>query len=86
LFDVCLDNADDTDLPHPVSDNEGMEEVEIEDEELWRRMRFEREMFLQQQKVCTNFFNRQGHENTVSHLRKFTCLQKYPPYSKTGSS
>lgn len=40
---------DDGELHHQDSDNEGVEEVEIEDEELWRRMRHEREMFLQQQ-------------------------------------
>lgn len=46
-----INNADDRDLPRQDSDNEGMEDVEIEDEELWRRMRYEREMFLQQQKM-----------------------------------
>ncbi|XP_021936176.1 claspin isoform X3 [Zootermopsis nevadensis] len=42
-------NVDDGELHHQDSDNEGVEEVEIEDEELWRRMRHEREIFLQQQ-------------------------------------
>jgi hypothetical protein len=60
-----------------------VEDVEIEDEELWRRMRYEREMFLQQQKVCTNFINSQGSEKTISNPRKFPFLRKYPPYSKT---
>jgi hypothetical protein len=46
--------VDDSDLPRQDSD-EDAEEIENEDEELWRRMRHEREMFLQQQKVCTDF-------------------------------
>jgi hypothetical protein len=45
--------VDGSDLHHQDSDNEDVEEVENEDEELWRRMRHEREMFLEQQ-VCTN--------------------------------
>ena len=51
LFGMCLDNVDDSELPHHDSDSEGVDEVENEDEELWRRMRHQREMFLQQQKV-----------------------------------
>ncbi|XP_033606805.1 claspin isoform X3 [Cryptotermes secundus] len=46
-----INNTDDRDLPRQDSDNEGLEEVEMEDEELWRRMRYEREIFLQQQKM-----------------------------------
>lgn len=83
LFDISSDNADDRDLPRQDSDNEGVEEVEVEDEELWRRMRYEREIFLQQQKVFTNFRNSQGPENTISHPRKFSFVQKYTLYSKT---
>jgi len=48
---MCSDNVDDSELPHHNSDSEGADEVENENEELWRRMRHEREMFLQQQKV-----------------------------------
>jgi hypothetical protein len=59
LFGVRSDNADDADLPHLVSDSESAEEVETEYEELWRRKRHEREMFLQQHKVCTDFTDRQ---------------------------
>jgi hypothetical protein len=72
LFRACSDNVDDTDLPHQVSDNESTEEGEIEDEELWRRMRYEREIFLQQHKVRTNFINTQVQENAISHTRKIT--------------
>lgn len=60
LFGISSDNADDRDLPRQDSDNEGVEEVEMEDEELWRRMRYEREIVLQQQKVCTNFIKSRG--------------------------
>jgi hypothetical protein len=70
LFGVCSDNADDADLPRQVSDSESAAEDETEDE-LWRRKRYEREMFLQQHKVCTNFINRQDQENAISHTRKF---------------
>lgn len=52
MFGVCSDNVEDSDLFRQESDNECMEEAENEDEELWRRMRHEREMFRQQQ-VCT---------------------------------
>lgn len=83
LFDISSDNTDDRDLPLHDSDNEGVEEVEMEDEELWRRMRYEREIFLQQQKVCTNFINGQGLEDTISHPRKISFVQKYTLYSKT---
>jgi hypothetical protein len=48
---MCSDNVDDSELPHHNSDSEVGDEVENEDEELWRRMRHEREMVLQQQKV-----------------------------------
>jgi hypothetical protein len=51
LFVVCSDNVDDSELPHHDSDSEGVDEAENEDEELWRRIRHEREIFLQQQKV-----------------------------------
>lgn len=50
-FVMFSDNVDDSELPHHNSDSEGGDEVENEDEELWRRMRHEREMVLQQQKV-----------------------------------
>jgi hypothetical protein len=52
-FVMCSDNVDDSELPHHNSDSEGVDEVENEEEELWRRMRHEREMFLQQQKVIS---------------------------------
>jgi len=48
---MSSDNVDDSELPHHNSDSEGGDEAENEGEELWRRMRHEREMVLQQQKV-----------------------------------
>jgi hypothetical protein len=67
--------VDDRDLPCQDSDNEGVEEAEMEDEELWRRTRHEREMFLQQQKVCTNFINKQGPGNNVTSQQAFFFAQ-----------
>jgi hypothetical protein len=72
MFGVCSDNVDDSELHHLDSDHEGVEEVENEDEELWRRMRHEREMFLQQQ-VCTN--RQTGSKEHIS-----ICM--HPVYSK----
>ncbi|KAJ4448178.1 hypothetical protein ANN_10191 [Periplaneta americana] len=46
-----INNVDDNDLQRRDSDNEGNEDVENEDEETWRRLRHEREMFLQQHKM-----------------------------------
>jgi hypothetical protein len=51
FFVVCSDNVDDSELPHHKSDSEGADDAENEDEEVWRRMRHERNMVLQQQKV-----------------------------------
>jgi hypothetical protein len=61
LFVVCSDNADDSELPRQDSDSEGVDEVENEDEVMWRRMRHEREIFLQQQKVT-------GQSRVVAHI------------------
>jgi hypothetical protein len=51
LFVVCSDNVDDSELPHHNSDSEVLDEAENEDEELWCRIRHERETFVQQHKV-----------------------------------
>jgi len=66
-FVMCSDNVDDSELPDHNSDSEGVDEVENEDEELWRRMRHEREMFLQQQKVIQ-------HSKAESKPTFFLCI------------
>jgi len=66
-FVMYSDNVDDSELAHHNSDSEGADEVENEDEELWRRMRHEREMFLQQQKVIQ-------HSKAESKPTFFLCI------------
>jgi hypothetical protein len=76
-FVMCSDNADDSELPHHNSDSEGVDEAENEDEELWRRMRHEREMFLQQQKVIQHSKRSQSPHFSLYFSRNLLFMVKH---------